>query len=206
MAEFNGVNGTIMLNTGREGLPVGTIGGEAYGYAPGARLGVRLHVRIERLERRETYETVGHKHVTEPLAMSVTTDVWRPDGRDIVAGGATREPLREVAASGTPSRFWTGGERLDRMAALGDGWHGSDMRAACRHQTVVYEEEPYHRPSLDLTPPCPITGYRYGTKWLVEPLPRVMLNNLLGDLLAGPIENRNVYVHPDLPAIIDRLV
>jgi hypothetical protein len=197
MAEFNGLNGTIMLNTGREGLPVGTVDGQAYGYAAGTRLGVRLNVRIERLERRETYETVEHEQVTRPLGMSVTTDVWRPDGQDIVTGGATREPLREVAAHGTPSRFWDA-DKLYRMAALGDRWHLNDMQAACLHQTVVYEEEPYHRPSLDLTLPCPVTGYRYGTGWLVNPLPQILLTNLLGVLLAGPIANHNVYVHPEM--------
>lgn len=194
MATFNGLNGTIVLSTGNEHLPVGSIPGTEYGYR--SRLAVTVNLRIERLERRETYETTRHEQVSRPLSLSVTSDVWRPDGEDIVAGGATRQPLREVAAHGTPARLWDA-DKLLRLAALGDRWHLNDMQAGCVHQEVVYEE-PHHRPSLTDTLPCPVTGYRYGTAWLVEPLPDVLLTNLLGDLLAGPIANRNVYVHPDL--------
>lgn len=197
MPGYNGLNGTIMLNTGREGLTVGHVPGDGYGYA--RRLKVTLDLRIERLERRETYETTTHEHVARPLAMSVTTSVWRPHGKDIVAGGATREPLREVAAHGEPARFWDVDHQLARMASMGDRWHLNDMQPGCLHQEVVYEDSDYGtRPSLTETLPCPITGYRYGSSWLIDPVPRVLLNNLLDDLIAGPIANRNIYVHPDL--------
>lgn len=193
MADFNGLNGTIMLNGNIE---VGTVPGDRHGYAARTRLPVTIDVRIERLERRETYQTTQHEGLTRPLGLSVMSNVWQPGRGDIVTGGATREPLRDVAEHGTPGRFWDP-DKLTLMARLGDQWHANDMTAACAHQEVVYEEKPYHRPSLDLTPPCPVTGYRYGTDWLITPLSTPVVDTLL-DLLAGPIDNRNVYIHPDL--------
>lgn len=193
MPDFNGHNGTIMLNTNTmEGLPVGSAPGEPYGYSH--KVGVRVHVRVERLERRETYEGTQHETLVRPLDLSVTTSVTSPRGTDMVAGGNTRDPLREVTE---PSRFWTLGT-LAALATLGDRWHLNGMRAGCAHQDVVWEDTGLgRRPSLDRTAPCPHTGYRYGSAWLVEPLPARVLGDLMG-LLHGPIENRNVYVHPDL--------
>lgn len=195
MERFNGLNGTILLNTPRDGeLALGTIPGEAYGYR--TRLRVSVGIRIERLERRETYETTTHETVTGPLDLTVTSSVWTPSASDILTGGATREPIRELARTGKPGRFWRP-EGLEALASIGDRWHLNAMRAACAHQTVVYEEGRYGRQaSLTETPPCPETGYRYGTSWLVEMLPDDVVTELRG-LLAGPVENRNLYVHPD---------
>lgn len=199
MSDFNGMNGTIMLNTSSAGLTVGTVPGAAYGYKRDLR--VTVHVRIERLERAETYDTVTHEQVRLPLELSVTTHVWRPDDQDIVAGGATREPLREVAAHGTPSRFWTV-ESLLRMAELGDWWHLNSMRAGCVHQEAVYEDGPHgRRVDLDATRRCPVTGYRYGSAWLIEPLPGPVVGDLVR-LLSGPIGNHLVYMHPDAPVTL----
>lgn len=195
MTTFNGLNGTIMLNTGDEGLLVGYVPGSEYDAK--RRLRVTVDVRIERLERHETYQTTTHEQVTRPLDLSITTNVWRPDDRDILAGGATARPLRQVAMVGAPARFWDA-DNLTTLARLADRWHLNSMRAACQHQQVVWEDsQAGRRPSLTETAPCPHTGYRYGSSWLVEPLPRGALA-MLRHLLRGPIENRNVYVHPDL--------
>lgn len=194
MSDFNGLNGTIMLNTTRGGIGAGTIAGEAYGYK--RRLRVTLDVRIERLERQATYQTTEHYTVSAPLALSVQTGVWRPDGQDVISGGPTVEPLRAVARLGRPSPLLTSAALLE-LADIADRWHLNEMRAGCAHQTVVWEDEPYHRPSLTQTQPCPVSGYRYGSAWLVEPLPTDVLTRLLA-LLAGPIGNETVYVHPSL--------
>lgn len=170
-SNFTGMNGTTV----REGadITIGKIPGAAYGYKRDLR--VTVSVRVERLERRETYETTAHETVREPLALSLTSNVWRPDGADIVAGGATVEPIREVAAHGTPAAGLTADD-LAALATLGQRWHGNDFKAACEHQTVAWEDSAHgRRPSLTDTAPCPVTGYRYGTAWLVEPLPHDVL-------------------------------
>lgn len=188
---FNGMNGDILINTRPEGIPIGTLPGELYGY-PKFHLQVTAEVRVERLKRQEVYETIEHDRVREPLDFAMTTDVWRPDRQDIVAGGATVEPLGQVTKF---AHGWTP-EKVTTLASLFD-WHLNSMTSACAHQEVVWEDEPYRRPSLDLTPNCPITGYKYGHSWLVKPLTEDFVVNLL-NLLQYAIDDRMVYVHPSL--------
>lgn len=188
--DFNGMNGTIVRKG--EDIPVAKVPGAPYGYTPD--LLVTLSVRIERMERSETYETTSHEQVTGPLDFSLTTSVWRPDRRDIVTGGATSAPLYEALAHG---RLEYG---LDEAAVLGlamnhDAWHLNALSAACAHQEVVWEDSDYgRRPSRDLTPRCPVTGYRYGTKWLVRVLPEGFLA-ALDEQLSGADPSR-IYVLP----------
>lgn len=189
---YNGLNGTILVNVpDRPGLTVGRVAGEEYGYANSLRVTVEL--RLERLERQDDYQTTAHDTVTRPLDFAITTAVWRPDGRDIVAGGATVEPLRRLV---TFAPGWDAG-KVAQLADL-ERWHLNGMQAGCSHQTVEWEESAYgRRPSLELTAPCPVTGYRYGSAWLLEPLPESFVPDLL-ELLAPAIADRRVYVHPDL--------
>src|SRR5690606_15436589 len=98
---FNGLNGTIVFNTTRGGVTVGTVPGELYGYA--RPLTVTAEIRAERLQRRETYETIEHEAVSEPLEVAFTSAVWNPSRTDWIAGGATVEPLREVVNHGAVS-------------------------------------------------------------------------------------------------------
>jgi len=188
---FNGMNGTIVRKV--EDLPVGRVPGEPYGYV--SDLLVTIDVRVERLERRETYETTTHERVTGPLDFALTTSVWQPSRRDIVAGGATAAPLDEAIAHG---RLDFG---LDEAAVRGlaldhECWHLNGMSAACAHQEVVWEDSDYgRRPSLTLTQPCPVTGYRYGSAWLVRVLPEGFLAELDG-LLSGAHDQSGIYRLP----------
>lgn len=69
-------------------------------------------------------------------------------------------------------RRWEAVRAVERLWA---GWHLNNLRAACAHQVVP--EVPADVSALDRTgwlldntPPCPLTGYRYGTAWLFAPL------------------------------------
>lgn len=168
---FNGYNGTI-LYAARD-VPVGNIPGNDYGYRQS--LPVTVNVRIEQLERQSTYETVDHQQISNPLDFAITSDIWQPQRGDIIEGGATVEPLTKVIKSvlhGHSGRYARGMNRatVEALVSL-EEWHLNAMTAGCSHQTVVWEDEPYRQPSLTLTKPCPITGYRYGHAWLVRPLP-----------------------------------
>lgn len=85
-----------------------------------------------------------------------------------------------------PAHTGAGGVRTEHahetrgqaIATLGERWHLNTMRAGCAHQTVVWEDTPYHRPSLERTKPCPETGYRYGSSWLVELVPAEVVTRL----------------------------
>src|SRR5215469_14742086 len=122
---MQGLNGEIVYK--RERVRVGQVDGEAYGYK--RPLWVTVDVTMEQLNRQPEYETTEHEHVSGPLDFSITTDVWRPDGRDIVSGGATVEPLRELVtyADGFDA------EKAAALAAL-ERWHLNAMRAGCAHQ------------------------------------------------------------------------
>jgi len=164
-----GLNGEIALS--REDVYVGTVPGTGYGYKRNLR--VTVTVTMERLDRRDEYETTDHRKVRRPLDFSITTAVWHPDWRDIVSGGATVEPLAEL--TGYAPGFDAG--KATALVKLA-GWHLNGMTAGCDHVAPVMETDGYGRtvPSLDLTPPCPVTGYRYGSAWLVRELPAGFLD------------------------------
>jgi hypothetical protein len=124
---------------------------------------VTVSVRMERLDRRDAYETVDHQQVARPLDFSLTSDVWKVNRSDIIEGGATVEPLRQI------TRYADGWDaaKVRELIALAP-WHLNAMTAGCAHQEPVMTGG---RPDLDRTSPCPVTGYKYGSAWLVRPLP-----------------------------------
>jgi hypothetical protein len=171
---MSGLNGESVLTI--KDLFVGTVPGEEYGYKRNLR--VTVDIRMERLTRQDEYETTEHKTVTGHLDFALTTGVWNlsRSNPDIVAGGATTEPLRHLVtfANGFDA------DKARELADLADRWHLNGMSAGCAHQTVVYAKDQYGRsvPSLDLTPPCPVTGYKYGHAWLLESLPDGFMDTL----------------------------
>jgi hypothetical protein len=194
MDQAKGLNGDPVFTV--KDRFVGTVPGAPYGYKNPLR--VTVGIRMEALTRQDAYETTEHVRTSRPLDFAITTAVWRPDGRDIVSGGATVEPLRELV---TFARGFDA-DKARALAYLGERWHLNGTRAGCAHQAVVYEEDRYGRqaPSLDKTPVCRVDGamelhpgrpeadgkpatlggYRYGSAWLVEPLPDGFLDTLKG--------------------------
>jgi hypothetical protein len=189
MSDWDGMNGTRVL-TARD-VPLGKLrGGSEYGYR-GWMLPVTVDIRIEREQRRDTYETVTHEHIREPLSLSMTSAVWRPDMSDHVSGGATREPLRKLAKVYAPGV-------ARQLADIGDRWHLNAMRAACAHMTsdtLVREPDGYggERIACGSVNTCPVSGYTYGSAWLVEPLPGVMLGTLRALLAQLPDQSGIVW-------------
>lgn len=165
-----GLNGETVFTA--NDVLVGYAPGEPYGYKNNLR--VTVDVRMEALDRQDSYETTEHEQVSKPLDFAITTSVWRPDLRDSVAGGATVEPLREVLQSGRYADGWN----AEKVSALLDlaPWHLNGMTAGCAHQTPVRDSN--GRPDLDATEPCPVTGYKYGHAWLVRILPDGFLQNV----------------------------
>lgn len=111
------------------------------------------------------WQTVDHEPITNPLRFTLTFDVVGPTGRLLAFGAMGLAGFDEVTATRRASST--------TFAALRNlvDWHLNDLQAGCAHQTVVYESSPYGpRPSLQDTVPCPLTGYRYGSAWLVRPL------------------------------------
>lgn len=120
------------------------------GWANGKR--VTMDVRMEWLTRRPFYETVTHSKIVRPLEYASSAAVWKRDRSDITESGRACEILAAVTRVAP-------GFTHDDLYALRwlDYWHLNAMQAACAHMTHGVR--------------CPFSGYRYGTAWLVRPLP-----------------------------------
>jgi hypothetical protein len=64
----------------------------------------------------------------------------------------------------------TQGSAPQALKELWDRWHLNDMKAACEHQRALGWTWSTHPSEL-----CPECGYRLGSKWLFEKLPRDFL-------------------------------
>jgi hypothetical protein len=157
MNKPKGLNGEPVFAA--EDVPVGYVLGEPYGYK--RRLLVTVSVRMERLTRRDSYETIDHDKVTRPLDFAITLSVWMPSRNDIVVSGRDVGMLSDLV---TYSRGFNGGS-VKQLAEL-IPYHLNATRGACAHQIP---DQGFDNPN------CPATGYRYGSAWLVEPLPKGFL-------------------------------
>jgi len=164
---FNGLNGEIIVSI-KDQLIGYAAGSDYYSENYKGTLRVTFDIRIERLMRKDEYETVNHDMVSRPLDFSLTCTVWDRRKTDHLSGGATTEPLARLV------KYARGWDR-DRVRQLRElfALHLSSVNAGCAHVRPAYARDSYGRnvPSLDLTPACPVTGYRYGHAWLVRPLP-----------------------------------
>ena len=194
----NGINGEIMLNTpdrgpGATGITIGSVPGKPYGYK--RSLKVTVDIRMEQLAG--AHETTEHQTIAGPLDFAITANVWKPNESDLVETGQVGDLLDHLdshALDAEAARF---------LAKAADEWHLNAMRAACAHQDTTVPEGVTDIIGwrLDNIPPCEIDGYRYGSKWLIEPLTDEFVRDLLR-ILADPIKRRRIYVHPDLPGIV----
>jgi hypothetical protein len=148
-----------------ENLFVGTVSGDKYGYKRNLR--VTIDVEIERTGR--DAETIHHLPAEDPPRFSISGGVWNPNRTDYISYGQITDVLAELT---TYAPGFDAGKAA-KLAALWERWHLNDMRAGCVHQGEPAYRQGRYGPEVDLSsvPPCPETGYRYGSAWLVEELP-----------------------------------
>lgn len=196
-----GLNGPVFLSTpdpglgrGVSGITLGSTPGEPYGYK--RSLKVTIDLRVE--QNPGAHESVEHETIVAPLGFSITANVWQPGGGDIVAAG--RGDLLDNLDSHA-----LGEDVTEFLRGAAAEWHLNAIHAGCVHQDPQVPENvsPLDRTGwlLDNTPACPVTGYRYGSKWLVKPLTDTFLRDLLRHL-TGPIESRHIYVEPNFPGLV----
>lgn len=119
------------------------------------------------LRPRAGVTTINHESVDEFLSLGIMGTVWRTRHRtneDCESAGQIVDhidPATIVPADGLRL-----GD-IERLCEIWRRWHLNDMRANCAHQAHVW---PLPK-DLATIPVCPETGYKYGTAWLVEPLP-----------------------------------
>lgn len=154
--------------------------GEAIGTTGPERERIRVSVTITEHERERI--TVEHETIQKWRRLAITGDVWRRGEREPHSGGQIEAHLTRIV---NYAKGWDA-DWIERLRETWRDWHLNDMQAACAHQVVQWEDGPHGpRQSLDLTADCPITGYRYGTAWLVRPLP-THVEHEIDDMFGGP--------------------
>lgn len=114
------------------------------------------------------WQTVTHGTVENPLCLSFMGQVYEKGARRGYPShaGQIQDALDAITV---PAPGWT----LDEVAEvhrIWNDWHLNTLNAACVHQT---------EPSQGDDPePCPVTGYRYGHGWLVNPLPDAVVERV----------------------------
>lgn len=121
--------------------------------------------------------TVDHDPVTDPFWMvGISGSAIEKGRRDASSWGqivdAVRGVRRRYSLRNDPAPAVSDAD-IRRLADIWDRWHLNDMKAGCRHHVAVPRDSSLGStvevPSVG--DPCPITGYRYGSAWLIEPLP-----------------------------------
>jgi hypothetical protein len=130
--------------------------------------GDRIYVEAHLYDREASLDTRTTEHariVGGYPGLGVTYSLIPKGARRVHSCGANAPAeLRSVV---TFAPGWDAA-KAERLAEIADRWHLNDMRAACAHM-VDLPDDPTYDARKDIT--CPVTGYRYGTAWLVEPLP-----------------------------------
>ena len=121
-----------------------------------------------------SHTTTNHQHLDDPIIrFSMSGDLTEYRHREPHWGGQIREELETITE-------YAPGWNRDKVASLAQLWkenHLNDVRAGCIHQTP-----PADPADWDKVRPCPATGYRYGSAWLITP--PVVTNRAAGRLLA----------------------
>lgn len=157
----------------RNRIFLGTNPGEGYGY----KRPVKVYVNIE-LRAEDAMNPLRVRRTTEHMAtilepeLSITFDVVNSAGTDLGGGAMGKEGLN-VETRKASSRVF---EVLHRLIP----WHLNGMQAKCAHQGPPVYEQGRYGPQVNFqkSPRCPLTGYGYGSAWLVEPLPWWILRDI----------------------------
>jgi hypothetical protein len=117
-------------------------------------------------------ETIEHEKIEAPVCLSLTSAVFKGKkntSRNHIISGATLEHLGKIVA---PAPGFTLDEARE-LHAIGTRYHLNTLKAACVHMDMDTPECKGKDVGalLDQNIVCPETGYRWGSAWLVEPLP-----------------------------------
>ena len=120
------------------------------------------------------WRTVTHGHITNPNFIAVQFAVG-PRIQDhewdhaVQIAGQVQPEDRRIVAEAHPDKYDTnerdGSEVRHIIDILAREWAGHTLNAGCAHQGMPTSRGPEGDPDL-----CPVTGYKYGSAWLVRPL------------------------------------
>lgn len=137
---------------------------------------VRVTAKIDRRIVGRPVQTIEHDEVAVYHRFTAMWDISKPR-----EGGGQTPPEERVIAR--PARH-VKREDIVLLDEFWQRWHLNDVKAGCDHMPAyrVLEQEARDRGIVDdlgrpnvlrLGTTCPESGYKWGTDWLVEPIPEV---------------------------------
>lgn len=156
--------------------------GRTRSHRPRSLAYVMADVRLGKLVG--TFPTIEHTSITDPVTLSIQFSVgFRPgDGDtdwDAYHWGQVPTGDRKIVRPALSRKFGfqerDGYDHRHTIDVLWRDWHNNDLSAGCVHQVVTAEarRRASEDPNVYLgnhVKPCPITGYRWGSQWLIKPL------------------------------------
>lgn len=134
--------------------------------------GERVYVTIRLYHRSGHYQTTDHTPIGAYDELSITGEVYRPRARTVSAAGQVRAEIRAVLAG----KLAPGVSEADVRAIVSAlRYHLNGLQAGCVHVKPVGKDI---NERLTRTPACPLSGYRYGSAWLVDTLPDGLIDRL----------------------------
>jgi len=131
--------------------------------------GEKYYLTVELKDHTNTMQTVEHESVTGYRSMSFTGTLISKYGsivyeRGYLSGGQNYGYLLEITE---PAKGFTLAS-IKRLYELWQELHLNDLQSHCSHQDKAIK--------WDIVEPCPITGYRAGSAWLLNPLNSELVN------------------------------
>ena len=144
------------------------------------RAGEKYYLSIE-LRERVNGVSVEHKKLENYQELAFTGDLISKYGslsyeRGLISCGQNYEYLLEITE---PAKGFNRAD-IRRLYELWRAYHLNDMQSHCAHQDKAIK--------WDSVEPCPLTGYRAGSAWLVQELPAGVIGeieSIIGKVLAN---------------------
>lgn len=139
--------------------------------------GDRIYITAQTRHHADPAQTVHHETVTEYSELSIMGLAVAPRRR-MENGHAAGQIVSELERVTRPAPHLTEAD-IAELVRLWKRWHLNGMKALCAHQTPVYSSpRGYRQLDLDAIGTCPVSGYRPGSAWLVEPVPGEVLETV----------------------------
>ncbi len=142
----------------------------------------KINLTLEIRNVRGPAESIGHRRLSWYHELSITGDIYYKNGRGVSECGQCSETIYRGLDELKPTKgVMMSRADLETILYVWDRWHLNSMHAGCKHQADHVPNGPdmmsFKEHAAIETAKCP-NGYKYGSKWLVEPLPRAVFDRI----------------------------
>lgn len=121
-----------------------------------------IFLEIEIREEIGEKETIDHQIVKKYKVLTISGFARKNRLSDYAYAGQIQDELNNKNVR----RWLISKEKIKELLEIWDEYHLNDLTPGCIHQKIGNYEDPKIQNQV-----CPITGYKYGTKWLLRVLP-----------------------------------